>query len=228
MVELTIPFWLASGVLSETESINSWLKTQKVQPRWIDEVIRFTQPGLENEIVLTGIEPSALQFNWSASQLSDYQLLQAACREITMGDRSLALLLSCRNHQRTAVLLAAPAAVGMYNLVPLAYVEESFTLQIPSSDMDLLAALEIAIIKKGKKAEQLKELLWLQNEGKRPVKSNTAFVSAQWLNLQSRPAGILPACHELVQALLQKKQVNGLAVEVDASQHLFATWIEHI
>jgi hypothetical protein len=88
--------------------------------------------------------------------------------------------------------------------------------------------LEIAIIKKGKKAEQLKELLWLQNEGKRPVKSNTAFTAAQWVSLQGRPAGILPACHELVQVLLQKKQVNGLAVEVDASQHLFATWIERI
>jgi hypothetical protein len=228
MVELTIPFWFASCVLSETESINSWLKTQKVQPRWIDEVIRVTEPGLESGFALTGIESSALQFGWSAGQFSDHKLLQAACREIAMGERSLALLLSCRNHQRTAVLLAAPTAVGMYNLVPLAYVEELFTLQIPSSDMDLLAALEIAIIKKGKKAEQLKELLWLQNEGKRPVKSNTAFTAAQWVSLQGRPAGILPACHELVQVLLQKKQVNGLAVEVDASQHLFATWIERI
>jgi hypothetical protein len=204
MVELTIPFWFASCVLSETESINSWLKTQKVQPRWIDEVIRVTEPGLESGFALTGIESSALQFGWSAGQFSDHKLLQAACREI------------------------APTAVGMYNLVPLAYVEELFTLQIPSSDMDLLAALEIAIIKKGKKAEQLKELLWLQNEGKRPVKSNTAFTAAQWVSLQGRPAGILPACHELVQVLLQKKQVNGLAVEVDASQHLFATWIERI
>jgi hypothetical protein len=36
----------------------------------------------------------------------------------------------------------------------------------------------------------------------------------------------LNACHELVQALVQKKRVNGLSVELAAAQQLFATWIE--
>jgi len=226
MVEMTVPFWLASTVLPESTTINAWLKTQGVQPRWIDEVIRLVETGTENDLGLVGLEATVPEFYWTRDQTNEQLIFQAACREIAVDDRNLILLLSSQARQTTAVLLASPPAVGMYNLMPLAYVEEQLSLRIPSADAAILPILETALLKKQKKVSQVKELLLVQAAGKRPVKAETAFASAGWVKPQNPVAGALNACHELVQVLVQKKLANGLAVELAAAQQLFATWIE--
>jgi hypothetical protein len=224
MPELTLPFWLESTVLPESETINDWLKTCRVQPRWIDEVIRVsTDTAAPSPVALDGLEPSTLQLEWPLGWNSEHSLLQAACREISVGDRRLILLLA----QQTAVLLAAPAVIGMYNLMPLAYVDELFSVHMPAPEMALLDFLDALLQKKQRKSSQVNQLLLVQHDAKRPVKTNTGFEGAGWVKSQL-PGGALTAAHELVQSLAQKKQVNGLAVEVGAEQNLFATWIERV
>ena len=228
MVEMTIPFWLTSAVLLRSETVAGWLKSQRVQPRWIDEVIRLSESDVENGLDLTGLEPNVPEFRWNSDQVSEQFMFHAACREVAVDDRNLILLLSSQAWQTTAVLLASPAAVGMYNLIPMAYVEELISLRLPGAEAELFPILESALLKKQRKPAQLKEILMVSAAGKRPVKAETAFASAGWVRPQNPAAGALAACHELVGALAQKEQANGLAVELTAAGQLFATWIERV
>jgi hypothetical protein len=227
MTELTIPFWLASSVLVEGQTVNGWLHSQRVQARWIDEVIQIRDSGAEQSVV-TGISADVLQVEWVDTHISDQYFVHSACREIEVGDRRLILLLSCHKNTSTVVLLAAPAAVGMYNLLPLVYMEELFEFNCPVNNPDVLAFLDIAIQKKQKKTSSLKALGFIQSSGKRPVKAETAFANAAWVKLPEEISGSLAACHEMVQVLTQKQQSNGLTVEVSANQVLFATWMERV
>jgi hypothetical protein len=228
MAEMTLPFWLTSAVLEETQTVNDWLKAQRVQPRWIDEVIHICDPRTAPALTLSGLEKSTPQFNWPEQVQSDFFYLQAACREIAVGERRLILLLSGSGLQRTAVLLASPSAAGMYNLMPLAYVEELSCFHVDDSEPDLLQTLENALTAKEKKAAQVKDLLLLQTDGKRPVKSESAFSGASWVKVSHPAAGSLAACHDLVQQLATKKHSNGLAAELSTDRHLYLTWIECI
>ena len=228
MVEMTLPFWLDSTVLSATETVNAWLKTRHFQPRWIDEVIYIEETGSELEVDLTGIEPNVPEFHWTWSQTNEQLIFQAACREIAVDDRNLILLLSSQAQQTTVVLLASPAAVGMYNLMPMAYVEDLIGLRISSGQAEVFKALEAALLKRQRKPVQLKQLLLVSENGKRPVKAETPFASAGWVKSQNPAAGALTACHELIGTLVQKLQTNGLAVELTTAGQLFATWIERV
>jgi len=228
MAELTIPFWLTSGVLADSQSINDWLKSERVQPRWIDEVIRITDNGAEDSLKVSGIGVGVPQFNWASGQYSEHLFLQAACREIEVGERRLILLLSDSGGQRVGVLLASPSAVGMYNLMPQAYLEEFFSLRLPDAEVNVLEILSSELLKKGRKAAQVKALLLVQAQAKRPVKAETDFSGAAWVKQVNPAAGAISACRDLVQVLMEKKQANGLAVEVAADRQLFATWIERI
>ena len=228
MAELTIPFWLTSSVLADSQSINDWLKSERVQPRWIDEVIRITDNGAEDSLIVSGIGVGVPQINWASRLYSEHLFLQAACREIEVGERRLILLLSDSGGQRAGVLLASPSAVGMYNLMPQAYLEELFSLRLPDADAQVLEILSSELLKKERKAAQVKALLLVQAQAKRPVKAETDFSGAAWVKPVNPAAGSLSACHDLVQALMGKKQANGLAVEVAADRQLFATWIERI
>lgn len=228
MTEMTIPFWLASAVLPRSETVTGWLKSQRLQPRWIDEVIRLTESGPENDLDLIGLEPNVPEFRWNSDQVNEQFIFHAACREVAVDDRNLILLLSGQSRQTTAVLLASPAAVGMYNLIPEAYVEELISLRLPGTEVELFPILESALLKKQRKPAQLKAICLVNAAGKRPVKAETAFASAGWVKPQNPAAGALAACHELVGALAQKELTNGLAAEVTAAGQLFATWIERV
>jgi hypothetical protein len=228
MVELTTPFWLASTVLTETQTVNDWLKSQRIQPRWIDEVIRICNPAGAEALAVTGINEDVPQLQWPGGLYSESHYLQTACREIAVTNRQMILLLSDSGHQRTAVILAAPAAVGMYNLLPQTYVEELSSSRLPEVEADLLSSLDQILLKKQKKTVQVKELLLIQPSGKRPVKSETTFSSAGWVKETNPDAGTMAACHNLVQTLLKKQQSNGLAVDMTADRQLYLIWIERV
>jgi hypothetical protein len=228
MVELTVPFWLTSAVLADDQSVNDWLKSQRIQARWIDEIVRISGSGSEGALAVDGIGESVSQLLWPRELYSESLYFQSACREIAVDDRRMILLLADSGQQRTAVLLAAPAAVGMYNLMPQAYVEEFMAPRLSADAGELMTWLDSFLLKHEKKPTQVKELLLVQSIGRRPVKAETAFSAAGWVKTANAQAGALSACHDLVQALLTRQQSNGLAVEVAADRQLFINWIERV
>ena len=227
MTELTTPFWLASAVLTGGQTVNDWLRSQRVQARWIDEVIQIRDASMERSVV-AGISADVPQMDWADTQISEQYFIHTACREIATGERRLILLLSKKEKFSTALLLAAPAAVGMYNLMPLAYLEELFEFVVPANDADVLTLLDSALEKKQRKASSLKAFGFLQASGKRPVKADTAFANSLWVKPTEGTSGSLAACHEMAQILTQKRLSSGLSVEVAANQILFATWMERV
>ncbi|MHC1740309.1 MAG: hypothetical protein AB9897_04275 [Anaerolineaceae bacterium] len=227
MVELTVPFWLTSAILPETETVSEWLRSQRVQPRWIDEVVCMTYTQDGNDSIVPNLAVDALQFIWPIGTHSEQYFLQSACREISVKDRRLILLLSKQREQTATVLLASPETVGMYNLMPLAYVEGLISTHLPSPNIEFFEFIDSTLLAKGKKVNQVKQL-WVQTDDKRPTKTETPFASAAWVKTEREKAGSLAGCHGVVQALIQKNQSNGLAIEVDAYRQLFATWIERV
>lgn len=222
MAELTIPFWLASAEIRDGISVNDWLRSRHIQLRWIDELLQIT----EKKIPVEGIDPSVPQFIWPAGQITDFYFLQSACREIALGEKRLILILSARHEVTTAVLLAAPAAVGMYNLIPQAYVEDWF-YSVLSDPANLFDFLERSLVKVQRKPSEVDDLLLLM-DGKRPIKTKTNFEHSAWVKPEEVVSGTLQACHELVQRLIGKKHSNGLAVEVTQDKKCYTAWFERI
>ena len=225
MTDFLTPFWLASSLLEENQSILDWLKTQRIQARWIDEVIFLGAPTDSGQI--PGVKEEVLLTTWKDPDLSEQYFLHQACRELALNERNLILLVSTRNQIRTVVLLASPGAVGMYNLLPQAYLTDWLQFKVPAESLELLAVIESALERKHKKAPAVKELLLVQSDGKRPVKSGSGFAGAGWVPVV-KGAGMLAQCHSLVAALTEKQQTNGMAVDIDPDRNLFLTWIERV
>lgn len=228
MPELILPFWLASATLDSSTSVRDWMRSVRVNPRWLDEIV-VTSPS--DSLRFDGVEgcpDSALIYRWQGWQHSQHLLLHNACREIIVGDRRLILLISESKTQTTAILLAAPATIGIFNLSPLAYVNAQFSEHLLTSDVNLLAQLEPHLKRAEKKTSQLDTLLIFPGPCKRPVKSQTPFAGATWTKPQPDAEGALAACHEVLSNLITTRHKNGLALEVETGLNLYASWIERI
>jgi hypothetical protein len=226
MTETTIPFWQTSGVLTEEQSINDWLQAQHILPRWLDEVVWIYENNSPVMTAITGLKPETIQMNWKNPAVSELYFLHCACREITLGERRLVLLVSVCAKRVTAVVLAAPAAVGMYNLFPEVYVDE--LVQSTVSGEDFLEALDNSLSKMGRKSSSMK-LFCLNTPGrKRPSKTGTNFSGAGWVKPEGDYWGTLEACHEVIHSMKTKQQKNGMVAEVTMDQILFATWFETV
>lgn len=219
MTEITIPFWLNSKVLTTNDTVESWLQANHIRPRWVDEVIQMG----EQPVTLADLPTEVPWLRSPMGPIAENSTFQAACREIAVGERHLILLVALP----AIVLLASPGAVGMYNLFPQAYIDGLFCMKANVSTESDWALLETALLKKECKAGQISELLWLQEDGRRPIKAGTAFASATWVKPDPSRT-MLASCHEVVQSLILKKQTNGLVVEIDVENILFATWIERV
>jgi hypothetical protein len=228
MPELTIPFWLASTTMEASASIRDWMRSVRVNPRWLDEVVVTTPASTLRFDGLEGCPDSALIYRWQDWQQSQHLLLHNACREIVVGDRRLNLLISEAAATTTAVLLAAPAIIGIYNLSPLAYVEERFSDHLLTAEVDLLAQLETDLKKAERKPSQINSLLIDPGPCKKPIKSKTPFEGASWAKAQPGAEGGLAACHDVLNSLMTSGRKNGLALEVEPDLNLYATWIERI
>lgn len=226
MTEITIPFWLASAVLTNDQTVENWLQTQHIRARWIDEVVWIFEGKENSSCSIANLNVEAVQTKWSNPPVSEQYFLHCACREIALGERQLVLLLSIRSQTTTAVLLAGPGAAGMYNLMPQAYIEELF--QFPGGETALLTRLDQVVAEKKRKSSTIKELSLARVDGKRPTKTGTPFAGATWVNPQQESLGSLAACHEMVDALIEKQQNIGLAVEETAEHLVFAAWIERV
>jgi hypothetical protein len=226
MTETTIPFWQTSGVLTEEQSINDWLQAQHILPRWLDEVVWIYENNSTEMIAITGLKPETIQMNWRSPAFSELYFLHCACREIALGERRLVLLISIRVKRVTAVILAAPAAVGMYNLFPEVYIDDLIQSVVPGED--IMEELDKSLLKKGRKPSSTK-LFCLNTPGrKRPSKTGTNFSGAGWVKPEGEDWGTLEACHEVIHSMKTKQQKNGLVAEVTMDQLLFATWFETV
>lgn len=226
MTEITLPFWQASAVLNKDQTVENWLQSEHIRARWIDEVVWIIDEGTDTTSSISGLKQDAVQTKWIKPTISEQYFLHGACREIALGERQLVLLLSVRTGHKTAVLLAGPVAAGMYNLMPQAYIEEWF--QFSGDETALLTHLDQALAGKKRKSSAIKALALLQADGKRPSKTDTPFAGATWVKMQDPGEGPLAVCHELVTALIEKQQKNGLAVEETTDKAVYATWIERI
>ena len=228
MPELTLPFWLNSATLDLSEPLESWLKIVRIQPRWLDEIIVTSNTAEQRFSDLNGITETVSITRWPRWDKSQHLLLHDACRKIIVGDRRLVLLIAEAAEQTTAVLISAPAIVGMYNLSPIAYLDTRLELHLPKLEASLLDLLETPLIKADKKPPQLDALLITPGPQKRPVKSQTSFEHAAWVKPKSGEAGALASCHDLLTHLGTAQRKHGLAVEVTSALDVFATGLERI
>lgn len=223
MTELTVPFWLAGGWVADRSQLPDWLKSQHIQPRWIDEEIFLSSQAEPAAPLIT----PALFFQWPRALAAESQVLQQAAREIAGGERRMILLSVLHPEGCRLVVLCSPAAVGMYNLMPLAYVTDWLALPSAAQDSPVLSLLETVWARRERKVAQVKGLSLLQ-PGKRPVKGETAFKSAAWISPEHPAEEGIGAAQALVEALIAKKQGNALLAEYDERQQLFSCWIEAV
>lgn len=228
MAELTTPFLLAGASLEPNASLSDWLRSVHIQPRWLDEVVVVSPYVSLRSTGLAEAKPNLLTYRWPGWKQSQHFLLQQACREIGCGERRLILLLSESEAVTTALVLAAPAAIGIYNQIPLAYLDAWFALHIENTGASLFDALSEPLKKAEKKPQQLHTLFLTAGRMKKPVKSGTDYASATWTKPTSEPANAISACLDVLNTLTSSGKKNGLAVEVDDSPNLYGVWIERL
>jgi len=227
MAEITQPFWLASATLDASASVADWLRSVRVQPRWLEEIVVFSSAQIRFDKI-EGCRPSTLVYRWPDWQISQHLLLHQACREISLGERRLILLLAEAPTSTTVLLLGAPAAVGLYNLDPLASAAPFLSEHLENADVNLLEEIEPRLKKLDKKPSELNTMLISPGPCKKPVKSQTPFAPATWTKSLSNNEQAFESCQNVLAALTQTGKKNGLALEVDMDLNLYATWIERL
>jgi hypothetical protein len=229
MAESIQPFWLASARLTSPAELSDWMRSVRIQPRWLDEVILFS-PEQEFAIPpLQELDETVMvtrHFPWHTSQLS---ILHDACRKINSGDRGMILILSVSAQATTAIILCSPSKTGMYNMMPLAYMDVRLALHLPTMNIDILETIARELAATEKSASQLHYLAFTSATLKRPVKSASPFSGAAWVKSEpGAEASALAACHDLVTQLATTKKKHGLAFEIDTESNLYASWIEMV
>ena len=108
--------------------ISSLLEAAHLKARRLQEI--HWQSASPQPLTLSSIEtsPDVVLFQWPDLPDLDHLLLHSTSRAILAGERELVLLGQEWQHHTAAVLLASPAAVGKYNLLPLARIESRLTL----------------------------------------------------------------------------------------------------
>lgn len=228
MPELIQPFILAAGTLNESSTLESWLKSMQVQPRWLDEIIVVSAADPIRFIGLPGADAATLVYSWPAWQRSEHYLIQQASREIATGERRLILLVSEAENATSALLLAAPAVIGYYNQLPQAYLQHLFVTHLTTSEPDLLAETATQVQAAGRKAEEIHTLSLNAFNLKKPGKSGTAFESAGWVKSASGQPGAIAAMGDALASLSPAKKKNGLVLELDGEYNLYGIWIEKV
>ncbi len=108
--------------------ISSLLEAAHLKARRLQEV--HWQSGGSQPLALQSIETSfdVALFQWPDLPGLDHLLLHSASRAILAGERELVLVGQEWQHHTAAALLASPAAVGKYNLLPLVRIDSRLTL----------------------------------------------------------------------------------------------------
>ena len=229
MADLAPAFWLASARLDSASEIAGWLKSVHVQPRWLDEVVMISDEPAAPILDLPGLEGSTLVTRFNAWTKSQQPLLHDTCRKTANGEKEIILVISRTAEAASAALVCSPVVVGRYNLIPAAYLEDRLSFHLPEQKADLLETVLSKLVKSGRSAAELNLLAFQSSTSKRPVKSATPFAGAAWLNREpGADRNTLAVTHDLVTALSIGKKKNGLIVEIDSDDDLFATWVEAV
>jgi hypothetical protein len=228
MAELTQPFLLAGKRLSNGDSIPDWLRAEHIQTRWLDECILLSESSEFLCSELPGLPPSSLTYRWPGWKQSQQYFLHQACREISTGEQRMILLVNESSTFSEAMVISSPAAIGMYNQIPLAYLEIPFAQHLDQTNLYILPLIESILLKAEKKPQDLNTLLIQPGKMKKPVKKDTSFESASWTKPKDAPFSTITACLDVVDSLAVLKKKNGLVVEVDAAENLYGLWIERL
>jgi hypothetical protein len=228
MPELIQPFILAAGTLAEDSTLETWLKTTQVQPRWLDEIVVASSSAELRFNHLPGADAGTLVYSWPAWQRSEHYLIQQASREIATGERRLILLVSEGENSTSALLLAAPAVIGYYNQLPQAYLQHLFVTHLISAEPDLLAETATQVLAADRKPEEIHALSLNVFNQKKPGKSGTPFESAGWVKSASGQPGAIAAMGDTLASLAPGKKKNGLVLELDGERNLYGIWIEKV
>lgn len=228
MPELIQPFILAAGTLNESSTLESWLKSMQVQPRWLDEIIVVSSAAQIRFKSLAGADAATLIYCWSSWQRSEHYLIQQASREIATGERRLILLVSEGQTATSALLLAAPAVIGYYNQLPQAYLQHLFVTHLTATEPDLLAETATQVQVAGRKPEEIHVLSLNPGTQRKPGKSGTPFEPAGWVKFASGQTDAIAAMGDTLTSLSPAKKKNGLVVELDGENNLYGIWIEKV
>ncbi len=228
MPELTQPFLLAAAHIPQDQSLDSWLKSLHIQPRWLDEIIVLSADAHLRFTDLPGADAAVLLYPWPNWQRSELFAVQQSFREIATGERRLILLISEAERTSSVLLLAAPAVIGYYNQVPQAYLNHLFVQHLSATENDLLALLENQLTSAGRKPEELHTLSLQAKTQKRPGKSGSRFASATWAKSATPESGALAALVDVIHSLNQTHKKNGLVADLDSEGNLYGVWVERV
>lgn len=228
MPELIQPFILAAGTLADGSTLETWLKTSQVQPRWVDEIIVVSETDQIRFNGLSGADAATLIYVWPSWQRSELYLIHQASREIATGERRLILLVSECETSTSALLMAAPAVIGYYNQLPQAYLQHLFVTHLSTAEPDLLAETATQVQAAGRKPEEIHALSLSVFNQKKPGKSGTAFESAGWVKSAPGQTGAIAAMGDTLSSLSPAKKKNGLVLELDGEHNLYGIWFEKV
>lgn len=228
MPELIQPFILAAGTLNDNSTLDSWLNTSHVQPRWLDEIIVVSSSTTIRFSHLPGADAATLVYAWPAWQRSEHYLIQQASREIATGERRLILLMSEGDNTTAALLLASPAVIGYYNQLPQAYLQSLFVTHLTAADANLFDETAAQIQTAGRRPEEIQALYLNAGTQKKPTKTGTAFEAAGWVKSALQQPGAIAAMVDTLTSLNPAKKKNGLVLELDNETNLYGVWIERV
>jgi len=170
-----------------------------------------------------GFANEMARFFWPVTPLLAHTLLHLTARVLISGERELVILAQETGEQAAALLLASPAAVGRYNLVPRARVGAKLALS--STPNGLLAAARAALESAGQEMGDVRMLA----AARRINTTGDPFPGAQWISPGPElPSGDFFLLAELVKRLEQEKQQCGLLISTGPQKSGLVTLLERV
>lgn len=172
--------------------------------------------GCLTEIALAS--PGAALYSWQEQPLLAHILLHNAARALESGERDLIVLLQAGGENAAALLLASPAAVGRYNLLPRARM--SLRLALRCSADDFAQVVETAI------GQPLAQRIGVAAGAAvaAGAEHSAAFAAARRVSAQH--ASDLFALHALAQVMDDEHLEAGLLLSAAGGAGLACVW-EH-
>jgi len=206
---------------------------QYIRPGKVDEIHwqSDTEKGVLPGKVLAdiGLPLTTPFFSWKSGGVFDHYLLQSAARTILVEDAHVIILGHQVGCATSALLLASPAAVGMYNLNPSARL--ALRLSVFGDGMNSIQvchALQTQLKKRDFEAGRVNWLAFSE-----PCMENMhiadLFPVANVISVSAAcPVGVLYQVNVLVNALQEVKDGVGMVVSRSTEGHVLATVLDRV
>jgi hypothetical protein len=183
----------------------------------------------EHDLLQAGFPPAMPAFSWETRDVSDHFLLQSAARAILADDAHLMILGQQVGCATSALLLASPDAVGIYNLNPQARLAARFSFS--ASELSPRQAAGNLGIELKKRSFTPETMRWAALSGccMEDFPLLGSLPAASILSVSAIcPVGALYQANVLVRALQEDEQSAGLLLGRSSNGQILVTVFERV